>query len=69
MPSYIVSGRMAVLFDRVALPLEEAEDGNVIGFRCRWCGFTYVVDDSRVIPDHECRGPGQHGAGSGPKEF
>jgi hypothetical protein len=62
MPSYVVSGRMAVLFDRVALPLESAEDGTVSGYRCRWCGFTAVVDDHRLIPDHECRGPKQEQA-------
>jgi len=64
MPSYVVSGRMAILFDRITIPLEEAEDGRVNGFRCRWCGFTYVVDDPHQIPDHECRGPAPQTAGT-----
>ncbi len=56
MASFVVSGRMAVLFDRV--PLKISRDGvdTVNGYRCRWCGFTYVVDDSRLLPDHECHG-------------
>ena len=64
MPSYVVSGRMAILFDRISVPLEEAEDGSVPAFRCRWCGFTYVVEEPRLIPDHECKGPSVQAAAS-----
>jgi hypothetical protein len=64
MPSYVVSGRMAILFDRIAVPLEEAEGGNVTAFRCRWCGFTYVVEEPKQIPDHECRGPSPQAGGT-----
>lgn len=52
-----------------ALPLEDAEDGTVTTFRCRWCGFTFVVDDQQLLPDHECRGPSQPGAGTGQREM
>jgi hypothetical protein len=56
MPATVVSGRMAILFDKVALPVGGASEDSVSGYRCRWCGWTYVVDEPKLIPDHECRG-------------
>lgn len=56
MQSYVVSGRMAVLFDKVALGVGNEPEPVVNGYRCRWCGWTYVVDDPKLIPDHECPG-------------
>lgn len=61
MPSTVVSGRVAILFDRVSLPLSEAAEASVDAYRCRWCGWTYVVDEPRLIPDHECRAPAARG--------
>jgi hypothetical protein len=55
MPATVVSGRMAILFDKVTLPVSGSDD-SVGGYRCRWCGWTYVVDEPRLIPDHECHG-------------
>jgi hypothetical protein len=57
LPTIVVSGRMAILFDRVALHVDgDEEEDSVFGYRCRWCGWTYVVDEPKLIPDHECRG-------------
>ncbi len=58
MAGIVVSGRMAVLFDRISLAVGGGEEdtGNVDGYRCRWCGWTYVVDDPKLIPDHDCHG-------------
>ncbi len=57
MPAMVISGRMAILFDKVALEVKDAEEATVEGYRCRWCGWTYVVDDPKLIPDHECHHP------------
>jgi hypothetical protein len=56
MPQIVVSGRMAILFDKVSLPIGGEGDEAVDGYRCRWCGFTYVGDDPKLIPDHACHG-------------
>jgi hypothetical protein len=56
MPATVVSGRMAILFDKVSLPVGGESDESVSGYRCRWCGWTYVVDEPKLIPDHECHG-------------
>lgn len=52
-----VSGRMRVLFDSRDIPLDESGEARVSSYVCKWCGFTAVVDDPSLIPDHECRGP------------
>lgn len=62
MGAIVVSGRLGILFDRVPLPVSEDGD-EVDGWRCRWCGWTYCVDDKTLIPDHECSGP-VHGKGT-----
>ncbi|WP_242393198.1 hypothetical protein [Anaeromyxobacter oryzisoli] len=56
MAGIVVSGRMAVLFDKVSLDAGAEVEEPVDGYRCRWCGWTYVVDDPKLIPDHECHG-------------
>jgi hypothetical protein len=56
MPGTVISGRMAILFDKISLPVGETSDDSVDAYRCRWCGWTYVVDEPRLIPDHECHG-------------
>ncbi|BDG05473.1 hypothetical protein [Anaeromyxobacter oryzae] len=56
MAGIVVSGRMAVLFDKVALDVGGDGQELVDGYRCRWCDWTYVVDDPKLIPDHECHG-------------
>lgn len=56
MPEIIVSGRMAILFDKISLPVGGDGGDEVNGYRCRWCGFTCVVDDPKLIPDHACHG-------------
>ena len=53
-----VSGRMRVLFDVREIQLDESGDLRVSSYVCKWCGFTAVVDEPALIPDHECRGPG-----------
>jgi hypothetical protein len=53
----VVSGRMRVLFDRREIAVDESGDIRVDSFVCKWCGFTAVVDDPALIPDHECHGP------------
>ncbi len=58
MPEMVVSGRMGVLFDEVTLPVGEGEDRDEVqAWRCRWCRWTYVVDDKKLVPDHACSGP------------
>ena len=59
MRNIVVSGRMAVLFDSTRLEVAPgaSHDEAVTGYTCRWCGWTYVVDDPRQIPDHACDGP------------
>jgi hypothetical protein len=56
MPATVVSGRMAILFDKVSLPLTRDGEESVDAYRCRWCGWTYVVDDPKLMIDHECHG-------------
>lgn len=53
-----VSGRMRVLFDvrEIAVGTEE-DDPRVTAYVCKWCGWTAVVDDPALLPDHECSGP------------
>ncbi len=64
MSAIVVSGRLGILFDRV--PLRVNDDGDEVdGWRCRWCGWVYAVDDKKLIPDHECTGP-VHGTGTRP---
>ncbi len=58
MPATVVSGRMAILFDKVSLPVSPGSEETVDAYRCRWCGFTYVVDDPKLMIDHECHGAG-----------
>ncbi len=60
MPSNVfVSGRMRILFDvrELAVSPDDAEV-TVRSYRCKWCGWSAVVDDPALIPDHECVGPG-----------
>jgi hypothetical protein len=60
-----VSGRMRVLFDlrEVAVNIDEP-DVKVSSYVCKWCGWTAVVDDPGLIPDHDCHGPsGRPGSG------
>ena len=52
-----VSGRMRVLFDLRRVALDEVGEVTVNSFVCKWCGWTAVVDDPSLIPDHECDGP------------
>ncbi len=59
MSQVFVSGRMRVLFDVRDVPVSPGDpDITVRSFVCKWCGWTAVVDDVALIPDHECRGPG-----------
>lgn len=63
--SVFVSGRMRVLFDRRDIPLDPVDPEIVAtSFVCKWCGWTAVVDDPSLIPDHECTGPGSRPGGS-----
>ncbi len=57
-----VSGRMRVLFDVHEVVLDEEGDVRINTYTCKWCGFTAVVDDPALLPDHECSGP--KGAGT-----
>lgn len=57
MNDIVVSGRMAILFDKVPLTVREGSDEQANAYRCSWCGWTYVVDDPHLIPDHVCSGP------------
>jgi hypothetical protein len=50
-----VSGRVRVLFERHELTVDDGL--SVPAFRCRWCGFTVVVDTPDELPDHGCTGP------------
>ncbi len=52
-----VSGRMRMLFERHDLAVEGDPPLSVPAFRCRWCGFTVVVDVADELPDHSCTGP------------
>ncbi len=52
-----VSGRMRTLFERHELEVDGDPPFNVPAFRCRWCGFTVVVDVPDDLPDHGCTGP------------
>jgi hypothetical protein len=52
-----VSGRMRMLFERHDLTLEGEPSLSVPAFRCRWCGFTAVIDAADELPDHACSGP------------
>jgi hypothetical protein len=52
-----VSGRVRVLFDRQELTVDGDPPVSVQAFRCRWCGFTVVVDAPNDLPDHACTGP------------
>jgi hypothetical protein len=56
MPTTVVSGRVAILFDKLRLAVGGDSADEVDAYRCRWCGFTCVVDDPKLIPDHECHG-------------
>lgn len=53
-----VSGRMRVVFDlrEIAIQLD-GDEVSVNSYVCKWCGWTAVVDDPSLIPDHECLGP------------
>ncbi len=53
----VVSGRMRVLFDLREIPVDESGELRVSSYVCKWCGFTAVVDEPALIPDHECHGP------------
>jgi hypothetical protein len=57
MKTTYVSGRMRVLFDLRPIPLDETGELTVSSFVCKWCGWTAIVDEPSLIPDHECAGP------------
>lgn len=58
MSQVFVSGRMRVLFDVRDVPVNPQDpDVTVRMYTCKWCGWTAVVDDPTLLPDHECRGP------------
>ena len=53
-----VSGRMRAVFDlREIQVTEDPAEIRVNSYVCKWCGWTAVVDDPSLIPDHECSGP------------
>ena len=51
-----VSGTVRVLFERHELEVPGIAV-KVPAFRCRWCDFTVVTDESSGLPDHACDGP------------
>ncbi len=56
--SVFVSGRMRVVFDlREIVVKEDGADTAINSYVCKWCGWTAVVDDPALIPDHDCYGP------------
>ncbi len=57
MKTTYVSGRMRVLFDLRPIELDQSGELRVNSFVCKWCGWTAVVDEPSLIPDHECDGP------------
>jgi hypothetical protein len=57
MRNVLVSGRMAIVFDKVQLRVRDDAEDEATAYRCSWCGWTYVVDDPHLIPDHSCSGP------------
>jgi hypothetical protein len=52
-----VSGTVRVLFERHELEVPGDPPVKVPAFRCRWCDFTVVTDESSGLPDHACDGP------------